>query len=194
VVLPPAGSFSLKAENADLQALAGAFTGITALSGTGNLTLDLKAQGQTQEELVSTLQGTGSLSLSNGQLTGTDLGGIVSAVRERILEGWSTADGGTPLQSINASVTLADGLATIDSAQLATPELQLALSGSVDLLRRAIDVKAAFLPPETAPLPVPVVVQGNWSAPRIYPDIPDIQKNPEGGFARLRPAETPPGN
>ena len=91
-------------------------------------------------------------------------------------------------------MTLADGLATIDSAQMATPQLQLSLSGTVDLLRRAIDVKAAFVPPETAPLPVPVVVQGNWSAPRIYPDIPDILNNPEGGFARLQPLEAPPGN
>ena len=44
-------------------------------------------------------------------------------------------------------------------------------------------------PPETAPLPVAVAVTGNWAAPRIYPDIPDILNNPEGGFARLR---TPP--
>jgi uncharacterized protein involved in outer membrane biogenesis len=194
VVLPPSGSFSLKGENAELQPLIGALTGIRALGGTGNLSLDLKAQGQTQEELVSTLQGTGSISLSNGQLSGTDLGGIVSAVRERIVEGWSAGQGGTPIQTLNASVTLADGLATIDWAQMAVPQLQLSLSGTVDLLRRAIDVKAAFVPPETAPLPVPVVVQGNWSAPRIYPDIPDILNNPEGGFARLRPVEAPPGN
>lgn len=194
VVLPPAGSFTLKAENADLGALIGALTGLRALSGAGNLALELGAQGQTQEQLVSTLQGTASLSLSNGQLSGADVSGIVGAVRQRILDGWAAMPGSTPLKTLNASVTLADGLATIVSAQVGTPALLLSLSGTVDLLRRAVDVKAELLPPETAPLPVPVVIQGNWRAPRIYPDIPDILNNPEGGFARLRPFETPPGN
>ncbi len=192
VVLPPAGTFSLKAENADLEPLIGALTGVKALAGTGNVTLQLSAQGQTQEQLVGTLQGTGSLTLSGGRLAGTDLGGVVSAVRERILDGWSAVPGGTPIESLTASVNLADGLATIESAQLATPGLQMSLTGTVDLLRRALDIKAVL--PETAPLPVPVVIQGNWAAPRIYPDIPDILNNPEGGFARLRPIESLPAN
>jgi uncharacterized protein involved in outer membrane biogenesis len=194
VVLPPAGAFSLKTENADLAPILGALTGITALTGTGNLTLQLSAQGQTQEQLAGTLQGTGSLALSGGQLSGPDLGGVVGAVRERILDGWKAVPGATPIQSLTASVKLADGLATIETAQLTTPALQMSLSGTVDLLRRALDVKAELLPPETAPLPVPVIVQGNWAAPRIYPDIPDILNNPEGGFARLRPIESLPAN
>jgi uncharacterized protein involved in outer membrane biogenesis len=194
VVLPPAGTFSLTAENADLQPLIGALTGISALNGTGNLMLQLNAQGQTQEELVGTLQGKGSLDLNGGQLSETDLGGVVSAVRERILDGWKAVPGATPIQSLSASVNLADGLATIESARLATPALQMSLSGTVDLLRRALDIKAELLPPETAPLPVPVIVQGNWASPRIYPDIPDILNNPEGGFARLRPIESLPAN
>ena len=37
--------------------------------------------------------------LSAGRLAGIDVGGIVSAVRERILEGWNAAPGGTPLTS-----------------------------------------------------------------------------------------------
>ncbi len=192
VVLPPAGALSLQAENADLGPLIGALSGITALAGAGNFTVELSAQGQTQEELVSTLKGTASLSLSGGRLAGTDISGIVSAVREKILDGWNAAPGGTPLETLNASVTLEDGVATIGTAQAATPAGQLSLSGTADLLRRALDMKVEFLPPETAPLPVPVIVKGNWAAPRIYPDIPDILNNPEGGFARLRTVETPP--
>jgi AsmA protein len=102
--------------------------------------------------------------------------------------------GGTPVDSLSATASLADGLATLGVSELATPGLRMSLSGTVDLLRRALDLKAELLPPETAPLPVPVIVQGNWAAPRIYPDIPDILNNPEGGFARLRSDKIPPGN
>ena len=193
-VLPPSGTLGITAENASLAPLIGALAGVTALSGTGNLKLELSAQGQTQEELVSTLQGAASLSLNGGQLAGSDIGGMVTAVRERILDGWTAVPGGTPVDSLSATASLADGLATLGASELATPGLRMSLSGTVDLLRRALDLKAELLPPETAPLPVPVIVQGNWAAPRIYPDIPDILNNPEGGFARLRPDVIPPGN
>ena len=193
-VLPPSGIVGITAENAGLGPLIGALTGGAALSGTGNLNLELSAQGQTQEELVSTLKGAASLSLNGGQLAGSDIGGTIAAVRERILDGWTTVPGGTPVDSLSATASLADGLATLGASELATPGLRMSLSGTVDLLRRALDLKAELLPPETAPLPVPVIVQGNWAAPRIYPDIPDILNNPEGGFARLRSDKIPPGN
>jgi len=193
-VLPPSGIVGITAENASLGPLIGALTGVTALSGTGNLNLEISAQGQTQEELVSTLKGAASLSLNGGQLAGSDIGGTIAAVRERILDGWTAVPGGTPVDSLSATASLADGLATLGASELATPGLRMSLSGTVDLLRRALDLKAELLPPETAPLPVPVIVQGNWAAPRIYPDIPDILHNPEGGFARLRSDKIPPGN
>ena len=193
-VLPPSGILGITAENAGLGPLIGALTGVTTLSGTGNLNLEVSAQGQTQEELVSTLKGAASLSLNGGQLAGSDIGGTIAAVRERILDGWTAVPGGTPVDSLSATASLADGLATLGASELATPGLRMSLSGTVDLLRRALDLKAELLPPETAPLPVPVIVQGNWAAPRIYPDIPDILHNPEGGFARLRSDKIPPGN
>jgi AsmA protein len=156
--------------------------------------VDVSAQGQTQEELVSTLKGTASLSLPQGQIAGTDLPGLFATVREKIVEGWSAASGNTPLTAVDAKVTLEDGLATLSSGTAALATYPLSLSGTVDLLRRALDLRLGFPQPEAAPLPVPVIIQGNWSAPRIYPDVPDILNNPQGGFARLRDAGPAQGN
>ena len=194
VVLPPAGTFTLKAENAELAPLIGALGGVTALEGTGTLALDLAAQGRTQEELIGTLKGTASLALNGGRIAGMDIGGMLGALRERILDGWTAVSGSTQIDTLTASLTLADGLATVTEAKATLPGVQLALTGTADVLRRAVDLKVDMLPPETAPLPVPVIIRGNWSQPRIYPDIPDILNNPEGGFARLRTDVTPPGN
>jgi hypothetical protein len=195
VVLPPSGSLGIEAENADLGPLLGALTGVSALAGSGNMKLDLTAQGRTQEELVGTLSGSASLALAGGQVQGVDLTATAGALKERILDGWGALSGGTPLETLNANLSIADGLVTLTSATAASQALQLTLSGTVDLLRRALDLKLAFAPPEAAPLPVPVLITGNLDAPRIYPDIPDILNNPEGGFARLRSAlAPPPGN
>ena len=195
VVLPPSGSFGIEAENAELGPLLTALTGVTALSGNGNLKIDLTAQGRTQEELVGTLGGSANLALAGGQIQGADLTATAAALKERILDGWGALSGATPLQTLNATLSIADGVVTLTSAEAATEALRLTLSGNVDLLRRALDLKLAFEPPEAAPLPVPVMITGTLAAPRIYPDIPDILNNPEGGFARLRSALTaPPGN
>jgi uncharacterized protein involved in outer membrane biogenesis len=194
MVLPPAGTLTFKAENTELAPLIGALGGVTAVEGTGTIDLDLTAQGRNQEELVSSLKGTANVALSGGRLVGADVAGMLGALRERILDGWTAVSGSTQIDSLSASLTIADGLATITAAKAKLPGVEFAFTGTADLLRRALDVKADILPPETAPLPVAVIVQGNWDAPRIYPDIPDILNNPEGGFARLRTDVTPPGN
>ena len=43
-------------------------------------------------------------------------------------------------------------------------------------------------------LPVGLIAKGLWSKPKIYPDIPDILANPEGGFARLQDVPALQGN
>jgi len=194
VVLPPAVSLTLKAENAEMAALLGALAGNAGLGGTGNLAAELSASGTTQEELAATLKGTASLGLPQGQITGLDLGGLAAMLRSRIVDGWSAAPGGTAFTALSASATLADGIATLENTTLDASGMTIALSGTVDLLRRALDLSAALGPEDKSPLPVPVIVAGGWAAPRIYPDVPDILNNPEGGFARLRSIEAPPGN
>jgi uncharacterized protein involved in outer membrane biogenesis len=192
VVLPPAGSLTITAETAELGPLFAALGPVTALSGVGNLSVDVSALGRTQEELISTLKGTASMALQGGRIAGLDADGIIAAVRERILDGWTALPGNTALESVTVSAEIADGLATLAPSPITIPGLTFTLSGTVDLLRRAVDLKAEL--PENAPLPVPVLIAGNWGAPRIYPDIPDILNNPEGGFARLRIVDMPAGN
>lgn len=194
VVLPPAISLSLKAQDAPMDALAAAWPGSSVLAGNITLDAELQAEGRTQEEMVGTLRGTASLSLAQGRLAGLDVPGLVATVGQRIVDGWGAAPGGTTLTTLEADITLGDGIATLTRATATAGALPVSLTGTVDLLRRALDVKAAFGTPEAAPLPVPVAVRGKWEAPRIYPDLPGILENPEGGYQRLRSAEPPQGN
>lgn len=191
VVLPPAGTFTLNAENAELQPLIASLTGVAALAGTGTLALDLTAQGRNQEELAGTLKGTASINLTGGRFEGGDIGAMFGALRQRILDGWSAVAGQTPIETLTASATIDDGLATFSDTKAKLAGIEVNATGTADVLRRAVDLKAAFAVPENAPLPVPVIIRGNWAMPRIYPDIPDILNNPDG-FARLRTDATPP--
>ncbi len=187
-VLPPAVRLSLKAENLDAGPLIAAATGLSMFSGTGSLSADLTAQGQTQEEMAGTLKGVAAFTLGEGRMSGTDLQGLATAVRERIVDGWGDSSLVTPYTALTGSANIADGIITFRTLSIETPQAAFSVTGSVDLLRRAVDLRATASSGDSPLLPVPIVVKGRWDAPRIYPDIPQILENPEAGFARLREA------
>ncbi len=192
-VMPPVTRLSLKAENIDAAPLFTAATGLALVSGTGSLSADVTAQGQTQEEMTGTLKGVAAFALGGGQIAGADLPGLASAVRERILEGWGAADASTAFTAFAGGASIADGIATFRTLTVETPQIAFTASGTIDLLRRAADLQVTPEAGEVPLLPVPVIVRGKWDAPRIYPDIPRILENPEGGFARLKePAAVAP--
>lgn len=190
-VLPPSVALTLKAENMDAEPLIAAATGLTMFNGTGSLSAELTAQGQTQEEMMGTLKGVAAFALGQGRIAGADLPGLANSVREKIVEGWGAAPSGTPFTAFTGSANIADGIATFRALTVETPQASFTVSGNVDLLRRAADLKATATAGEIPLLPVPIVVKGKWDAPRIYPDVPQILENPEGGFARLKDPGAP---
>jgi AsmA protein len=100
----------------------------------------------------------------------------------------------TAFNTLSGDVSIADGEADIGSLAMVTPDMNVSVTGAVDLLRRAMDIAiVAFKGPDPV-LPVPVVVKGFWDKPRIYPDVMDILKDPAAGFARLKQLAPAPGN
>lgn len=185
-VLPPAMRLSLTADNTDAGALIAAATGLSIVSGTGSLSADVTARGQTQEEMVGTLKGVAAFALGGGRIAGTDLPGLTAAVRERILEGWQAAPGETAFTNFTGSVSIADGIASFRTLTVEAPQIAFSVNGTIDLLRRAASLTATATADEAPLLPVPIIINGRWDAPRLYPDVPQILENPEAGFARLK--------
>jgi len=76
------------------------------------------------------------------------------------------------------------------------PFLVMTAAGAADLRTRMLDFRAdprlvaSAGTPGEAPrdIGVPVVIQGPWSAPRIYADTPNILANPETALRALRDA------
>lgn len=201
---PEAFSVGLKAENTDAGTLLESLAGVDWLKGTGTITASLSGMGRTQQEIIGTLKGSASLSLTQGEIAAADLAAMLSAVTQRIVDGWNGAKGATPLTSLKADFIIADGIATVRTFNLGNPALNITASGDIDLLRRALDLRAE--PKIVAvgaggvgtgaitSLPVSVIVRGPWSAPRLYPDIQGILIDPIGGYARLKAKGLPAGN
>jgi len=193
-VLPPSVSVSLDAEDAQAQPLLGTLLGASQITGVGSYSAEVSAAGQTQEELAGTMKGKANLSLIDGRISGTDLAGLFVAARQKILDGWSAAPGGTPFSSLKGEAEIADGIATIRGASLVTPAITVSIDGILDVLRQGIMMSGNAMANGQPLLPVPVVAHGPWGSPKIYPDVPNILSNPEGGFARLQDPGTAGGN
>jgi uncharacterized protein involved in outer membrane biogenesis len=140
--------------------------GITFLSGPLDLKTDLTAKGSSPAQLISTLAGTASLSLSNGQIDGLDLARLAGVVSADDAEGWGLGNGeATALATATASAVFADGIATLRDTRLQSSGFSADVSGDVDLLRRAVDLKVS--PGKGLPLPVAARVRGPWDRPKL---------------------------
>ncbi|MFT3989029.1 AsmA family protein [Aestuariivirga sp.] len=170
--------------------------GRTIITGTGDYALSLTTSGATQEEMMSSLKGTGRMSLRDGALVGLDVVKSLTAVSREVQDGWP-AVGQTSFSSLTAEADFADGIATLKNAKMESPALVMSATGTIDMLRRAVDLRAdprlvTNNNGELAGLPVAVVVKGDWAAPRIYPDMADILTNPKTAYEQLKAAGLPP--
>ncbi len=140
--------------------------GIHFLSGPVDLKTDLKAVGSSPAQLISTLAGTASLSLTGGALDGVDLATLAGLVSKEDAQGWGLADGvSTPLSAAKAQANFKDGIATLSDSSIDAAGLAATVSGDIDLLRRAVNLTVK--PERGLPIPVAARVKGPWEKPKI---------------------------
>lgn len=156
---------------------------------------ELAGTGDTQQEIFGTLKGTAEITLTDdGAVAGLAIPTLLGEASQRVVEGWPGSGGGCTnrFQSAGGAFSVADGIAApVDRLSLVSPELNMTARGDIDLLRRALDLRAdpwlvTGSAGGTAALPVSMRIEGAWAAPRIYPDLPGILDNPAAAFDTLR--------
>ncbi len=187
----PALRLELEAREIKGEGFLSAFAGLDWLAGKTALKASLSAVGHNQQEMMSSLTGSFSIDVSDGEITGLSIVDMVSKVSETLSDGWGSGpENLTSFDTAKASFRIEDGVARTEDARIEGPAFEVSGGGEVDMLRRALDLK--FDPElvagdnETFKLPVKVVVKGQWSAPNIYPDVEGILDNPEAAYSALR--------
>ncbi len=167
------------------------FAGVDWLAGNAALRASLSASGHNQQEMLSSLAGSFTIDVSDGEITGLNIVDMVSKVSEALSDGWGSGpENLTSFDTAKASFRIEDGVARTEDARIEGPAFEVLGGGEVDMLRRALDLK--FDPKliaggnESIELPVKVVVKGQWNAPKIYPDVEGILDNPEAAYSALR--------
>mgnify|MGYP001169822354 CR=1 FL=1 len=196
---PPSFALTLKSDNASAGQVLQLLTGQDWVSGTGAISAALSGSGDTQEQIIGTLKGKASVTLGAGAIAGPDIVAMLGQASQRILTGWSLdTPSRTAFSSLALDVTMADGIATLGAAALDAPGLKVSVTGDIDFLRRAVDLRAdpklIAADRDVSGLPVKIVVNGPWGAPRIYPDVPGLLLDPQKGFETLKSMGLASGN
>ena len=167
------------------------FAGVNWLAGNTDLKVSLSVAGHNQQEMMSTLNGSFNIAVSDGEITGLNIVDMISKVGNALSDGWGEGlENLSSFDSATASFLIRDGVAQSTDVKVESSAFQISGGGEIDMLRRALDFK--FDPAlvtggdQATGLPVQVVVKGPWNKPKIYPDVAGILDDPEAAYDTLR--------
>lgn len=162
------------------------FLGRDLAEGTANMEVALSSQGKTVGDIRKALDGTLSVSLSDGAVKGFDIAQTLRDARRRLRgEAVEESDGKpkTDFASLTASATITDGLLEITRLDGRNPLFRLLGDGTVDLVGEELDILArpsivktlqgqegAELS-ELAGIEIPIRVSGSWADPKVRLDL-----------------------
>ncbi|MEP1443355.1 MAG: AsmA family protein [Hyphomicrobiales bacterium] len=165
----------------------------------GGLALDLaiSAKGKSQKALISTLNGTSKFAFTDGALRGVNIARSMRSLTSGALSGWNNAETEkTDFSAFNASFVIQDGIASNSDLSIIGPLVRVTGKGSANMPAQSLkyrvnpkvvaSLKGQGGNNELSGFSVPVVIDGPWSKPRIYPDISGFLENPAAGIAKLK--------
>jgi AsmA protein len=171
--------------------------GFDKLDGKLQATIDVRSNGQSQQTIMSNLSGTVVADFHDGAIRGLNVAQMIRSLTSGMLSGWQEGqDKTTDLTELSASFRIDKGQANTTDLNLVGPLVKVTGNGTIDLgaqtLALHVEPKLVMTTEgqgrksDSVAFGIPVVIDGPWSAPRIYPDISGILDNPEAAYARLK--------
>lgn len=178
--------------------------GFEWIEGRAAINLDVTSIGASQQQLVQGLNGTADYEFVDGAIRGINIPKMVRGLSVETLLGWQeNPSEKTDFSSLGASFQIENGIARTDDLAMVGPLLRMSGNGTTDLPNQSLKwrVEPSIVPTlegqppmprrkgedkKMAGLGVPIVIDGPWSDPRIYPDIAGILKDPEAAYKQLQ--------
>jgi AsmA protein len=122
---------------------------------------------------------------------------MVRSLTSGTLSGWQEGkEQTTDLTQLSASFRVEKGQATTTDLNLVGPLVKMTGAGTIDVAAKAIafrvepkvvmTTEGQGRASDPVGLGIPVVIDGPWAQPRIYPDMAGILDNPDAAYAKLK--------
>ncbi|PVB61167.1 AsmA family protein [Labrenzia sp. 011] len=178
--------------------------GFEWIEGKAAIGLKVTSRGGSEQALVQGLNGTASYQFADGAIRGINIPQMVRGLSLETLLGWQEASSAkTDFSSLGATFQIENGIATTSDLSLVGPLVRMTGKGTTDMPQQSLAwrVEPKIVPTlegqapqprrkgedkKLAGLGVPIVIEGSWNDPRIYPDIKGILENPEAAYKQLQ--------
>jgi len=160
------------------------------LEGQTKLALQINGTGETADEIKSSLQGQGSVAVSDGAIEGINITKMIDSLGAGEIPDLQQGPGAkTKFNELGGSFTIENGIAETNNLTVKSPFLEIEAAGTVNIAQGTIDMLAK---PEIvagaegqkgandlAGLSVPVRIEGPLDRPTIKPQIKELLADPE---------------
>ncbi len=167
------------------------------LDGRMQAKISVRSSGTSQRAIMSNMAGTAFVVFQDGAIRGLNVAQMIRSLTASTLSGWQdSAEKTTDLSQLSASFKIDKGQAQTTDLNLVGPLVKMTGAGTIDLGTRQIGFRVEpklVMTTEgqgrlTDPvgLGIPVMIEGPWGSPRIYPEMQGILDNPDAAYARLK--------
>src|SRR5258707_6615453 len=167
------------------------------LDGKMQAKIAVRAAGNSQRAILSNLSGTVFVVFSDGAIRGLNVAQMLRSLPAGTLSGWQEGkEQTTDLTQLSASFRIEKGQATTTDLNLVGPLVKMTGAGTIDLPAKAVafrvepklvlTTEGQGRASDPVGLGIPVVIDGPWAEPRIYPDMAGILDNPDAAYAKLK--------
>ena len=167
------------------------------LDGRMQAKIGVRSSGNSQRAIMTNLSGTAFAVFQDGAIRGLNVAQMIRSLTAGTLSGWQESEQqATDLSRLSASFKIDKGQAVTTDLNLIGPLVKMTGAGTIDLGTKQIGFRVA---PELVMstegqgrtgdpvgFGIPVMIEGPWDAPRIYPEIQGILDNPDAAYAKLR--------
>ena len=174
----------LNVEGVAIKSLLDAAMKVERLSGTGNLALDVTGAGVSQQAIVNSLDGTASITATDGAIQGVDLAAVSRTIQNALsgaLGAATSSSAKTDFAEAGGSFKITKGVMQNQDFHLLNPFVRITGNGQIDLGPRTIDFHVTPKLVTTAQgqggskdasgLSVPFEISGPWTKLSYRPDM-----------------------
>ena len=167
------------------------------LDGKMQTKISVRSTGTSQRAIMSNISGTAFVVFQDGAIKGLNVAQMIRSLTASTLSGWQESEEkATDLSQLSASFRIDKGLAQTTDLNLVGPLVKMTGVGTIDLGTKQIGFRVEPKLVMTTEgqgravdpvgLGIPVMIEGPWGAPRIYPEMQGILDNPDAAYAKLK--------
>jgi AsmA protein len=192
-------SFALRADLTGVRALPllKGLADFDKLDGKLQTKISVRSSGNSQRAIMANMSGTTFAVFQDGAIKGLNVAQMIRSLTASTLSGWQeSSEQATDLSQLSASFKIDKGQAQTTDLNLVGPLVKMTGVGTIDLGTKQIGFRVEpklvmttegqGRASEPVGLGIPVMIEGPWGAPRIYPEMQGMLDNPEAAYAKLK--------